>query len=549
MTSAMLRRSRGFARFSGTPVEVLTFDARDDYPQIEADLRSDGRLSPELTVRNLWDDLTRMAAPASAAGANRSALDGFDPLPPGGRTSVRLSARGAVLQVDRRRDDGTLAVSDRRDVNDPGKPGGRSIVLCDAEGEPVLGFPRANALYSWWLDTVIDGEESFLLVDSKTAAGVVAGYRSPSATRVHILHNSHLAGESRPWGRVRSSRRQTLTRLEDFDAVVVLSERQRADIELLLGRTSGLEVVPNAAPLPDSPPTSPRDPALGVVLASLDDRKRIGDAVRAIAAARAAGSPVRLDVYGDGPRRGELESLATELGVAEHVRFRGYQPDAVESFGTASFLLLTSRAEGFPLVLAEGMSRGCIPISYDIPYGPADIIDDGRSGFLVPPGDIAALAARIADVASGGAERMRPDAVAAAARFSDEAVTARWGEVLTRAKERHDRPAPDFRVEVKRTRVRRSRSSLAATVDFSLRGVHVPPADVTPAVALHGPRSIELRATGSVRRTLRHGTWRAEIRFPAEAASWLPEDVALEAEFELRIGGAVRRTPLGGGNS
>jgi len=139
---------------------------------------------------------------------------------------------------------------------------------------------------------------------------------------------------------------------------------------------------------------------------------------------------------------------------------------------------------------------------------------------------------------------MREAAVAAAARFSDEAVTARWGEVLTRAKERHDRPTPDFRVEVARSRIRRGRSSLSATVEFSLRGVHEQPGNVLPAVALHGPRSIELRATGSVRRTLRHGIWRADVRFPREAASWLPADVPIEAELELRIGGTVRRTPL-----
>src|SRR4051794_15636189 len=320
MTSALLRRSRGFAQFGGIPVEILTFDARDDYPAIVETLRADGRLSPALSVRNLWDDMTDAPASDAPREAKRSSLAGFDPLPGTERTSIRRSPSGEVLQVDRRRPDGTLALTDRRDTRERGTRGGRSILLCDAQGEPLFGFTPANPFYHWWLDTVAGDDDAFHLVDSKTAAAIVAGYQRPHATRVHILHNSHLQGESRPWGPVRLSRRQVLTSLEDFDAVVVLSERQRDDIRLLLGEVSSLEVVPNAAPLPTTPLTDPRDPALGVVLASLDDRKRVDDAVRGLAAARAAGSPARLDVYGDGPRRAELEGLAAELGVADAVR-------------------------------------------------------------------------------------------------------------------------------------------------------------------------------------------------------------------------------------
>ena len=51
-------------------------------------------------------------------------------------------------------------------------------------------------------------------------------------------------------------------------------------------------------------------------------------------------------------------------------------------------MLLTSRMEGLPLVLLEAMSVGCIPIAYDMPYGPADIIVDGVNGYLVEAGDI-----------------------------------------------------------------------------------------------------------------------------------------------------------------
>ncbi len=75
----------------------------------------------------------------------------------------------------------------------------------------------------------------------------------------------------------------------------------------------------------------------------------------------------------------------------------GTSSDARRRLATASFLLLTSSLEGFPLVLVEAMAAGCIPIAYDVPYGPSDVIVSGRNGFLVPAGDLDALTRAVAE--------------------------------------------------------------------------------------------------------------------------------------------------------
>jgi len=122
-----------------------------------------------------------------------------------------------------------------------------------------------------------------------------------------------------------------------------------------------------------------------------------------------------------------------DLGAGDAVRLRGFRRDAGEEFGRASFFLLTSRSEGFPLVLAEGMARGCIPISYDMPYGPSDIITDGVDGFLVPNGDIDALAERIASIVASTPEDLAPMREAGhrrALEFNDEHVMELWAATL-----------------------------------------------------------------------------------------------------------------------
>ncbi len=545
MTAAMLRRSRILAEASGGDVEILTFDVRDDYERMVADLHAAGRIPSSIRVRNLWDDVSSASELRAPAEAKSKALEGFAPLPAAaGRTSVRRASDGTLLQVDRRRSDGTLAISDRRDIHVPGRPGGRSIVLCDARGEPLFGFTRARPFYHWWLDTVIGDADAFLLIDSKTAAGILVDYRSPRATRIHVLHNSHLDSDSRPWASLKPTRIDVLPRLDDFDATVVLSERQRGDLSLLLGRSESVEVVPNSVELPAPPASAHRDPLRGVLLGSLIERKRIDHAVRAVALARASGADVRLDVYGEGELRPALERLLAELGIEDAVRLRGFTPDAVDEFARASFFLLTSQSEGFPLVLAEGMSRGCIPVSYDIAYGPADIIEHGRSGFLVPSGDLTGLAGRIGEVVAGVPDGMREGAAHRAARFSDETVLDMWRGVLARAQARSQRRTPVFSAKVHRSGFERRQGSFSAWADFRLRGVDVSPAQVTAAVTLRGPGAVVLRAVGNVRRTLRHGVWRATVTFPAGSAEWLPDDVDFTRELELRIERGVARAPL-----
>jgi len=90
-------------------------------------------------------------------------------------------------------------------------------------------------------------------------------------------------------------------------------------------------------------------------------------------------------------------------------------------------------------VLLEAMSVGCIPIAYDMPYGPADIIVDGVNGYLVEAGDIDGLAERIVrqgSLSSVEMEAMRQAARETAERFDDRSVTLQWGRVMSEAVDR-----------------------------------------------------------------------------------------------------------------
>ena len=94
-----------------------------------------------------------------------------------------------------------------------------------------------------------------------------------------------------------------------------------------------------------------------------------------------------LDVIGDGPRRQALETRARALGVAEHVTFHGRvgHDDIRSHYAAADVFCLPSFAEGVPVVLMEAMAMK-LPVVASGVMGIPELVEDRRSGLLVPPG-------------------------------------------------------------------------------------------------------------------------------------------------------------------
>ncbi|HEY8290087.1 MAG TPA: glycosyltransferase [Acetobacteraceae bacterium] len=108
--------------------------------------------------------------------------------------------------------------------------------------------------------------------------------------------------------------------------------------------------------------------------------------------------PARLVILGTGPLQAELEALAAELGIAEHVCFAGFVKNPLPFMRQADAFVLSSRSEGFGNVLVEALGCGTPVVSTNCPHGPADILEDGRFGLLVPPRDEAALAEAMGEI-------------------------------------------------------------------------------------------------------------------------------------------------------
>lgn len=129
---------------------------------------------------------------------------------------------------------------------------------------------------------------------------------------------------------------------------------------------------------------------------------------------------------GDGPEAPTLRRRADALAIGDCVVWHGWRPDPWASVQAASLLLLTSRVEGFGLVLAEALARGIPILAMDCPVGPAEIVLPDRNGWLVAQGDVPRVASLVDGICGGTiALPAAEDVKATASRFAPHVVARR----------------------------------------------------------------------------------------------------------------------------
>lgn len=188
------------------------------------------------------------------------------------------------------------------------------------------------------------------------------------------------------------------------DAVTVISSHTAAEVRAVAPEAS-VRVIPFGAATPDEAIPPPRmrhpgEPMRLLFIGRLVERKGVGVLLEALAR---GGAGDRLTIVGDGPLRPELEAQARRAGLAGRVDFAGAVPAAALSarLAEADALVLPAvrdakgDVEGLGVVLIEALSAER-PVIASASGGIVDIVRDGDTGLLVPPGDAGALASAIA---------------------------------------------------------------------------------------------------------------------------------------------------------
>lgn len=204
--------------------------------------------------------------------------------------------------------------------------------------------------------------------------------------------------------------------LRHFDQVVAVSDGQARKVLKSGVAPANVRVIRNAARLHAFAPPSPAGrrqlwklaPSPGELLivtaARLSPEKGIGVLIAAAADVVAEHPLARFLIFGEGPLRPELQSCIHRNKLHHAVTLAGYRDDLDELLPNADVAVLPSYTEGLPNAVLEACAAG-VPVVATAVGGTPEVLADGDGGFLVPPGDAAALADRINALLRDGALR------------------------------------------------------------------------------------------------------------------------------------------------
>ena len=265
--------------------------------------------------------------------------------------------------------------------------------------------------------------ETGILIATRPTLNLMAALLDPPGLTLIGSEHMHLSSHKKP---IRQAMRRLYKRL---DAFVVLTEGGLRDYEKHLNGDVKLLRIPNSArDLGD-----PSDLSAKTVLAAgrLTGQKGFDLLIPAWAQVAAKHPDWRLRICGEGQGRPKLEALVEEHGLGDSIEMPG-ACDMDEAMGSASIFVMSSRYEGFPLILIEAMSKAMAVVSFDCPTGPADVIDNGRNGLLVPLGDVDGLGRAMLELIEDEELRRRcgPAAAETAATFRIENIGPMWEELF-----------------------------------------------------------------------------------------------------------------------
>lgn len=285
-------------------------------------------------------------------------------------------------------------------------------ILSETDGD--TGLHRTQ-----WLQEVIEETETppIVISDTRSTDELLVRLGDTRAKCVIRPHSNHLKDPDDPESELNARNRYAINNMDKVDALAVLTEKQKLDISERFGHGDKIHVIPNYYEANQTKKIGKsfirttlretknllrgrqvswkRNMLKVVIISRFSSIKNIDHVIKAFKKVVEAVPGARLEIWGGGNKKKEYLALINELELTRNVFIKGYTHHPERIYRSGALSAVTSKAEGFSLSVMESMVNETPVISYDIRYGPSDMIDDGKNGYLIEKGDIDTLSERM----------------------------------------------------------------------------------------------------------------------------------------------------------
>lgn len=475
VTHVIVNRANSFAD-SGIDSSILTLSDPYESEADETSFRSSNRLNENVSWINIYNDLEQRSTVKHARDGIKQrikyALNKIELLDKrfmGHVTKKRdYFSNGSLRGVDYYKDNGVLFKKKTYDTNGCV----RSISYISNKGErtKIYRYTSAGSLYLitnlnkdakykhklytiknreplrfkstkklriYWLELLSADlpDKPFIICDRKSLYPTLMSVKGVSHN-IYTIHSNHFNRPYIPGSGVKENRLYFFERIPEIDCIVTLTERQKKHIVDEFGDYSNIYVIPNQFRKPLINTANKKKGHFSMV-ARLSKQKRIVDAIEAFAEVKNKSPNVTLSIYGDGDYREELELLIKNKGLTDNITLHGQtSPKGIDvGLAESQACLLTSTFEGLPLVILEAAANKTPMVSYDINYGPSDVILNNKTGIVLKTNTVNELAKNILFLIDNPdvAHKMGQNAKKFVYNnFSDKKIVSQWVELFNK---------------------------------------------------------------------------------------------------------------------
>ncbi|HEC2208030.1 TPA: glycosyltransferase [Staphylococcus delphini] len=254
----------------------------------------------------------------------------------------------------------------------------------------VHTFDNEGDFFTYFYENVIE-DDAIVFNDARLLDDAILNVKK-SLKNVFVIHSSHKTID----GNIKGRYRLLYNRAEEIDQIVVLTPHQKEEMMEDFGISgTRLTVIPHFSTIYEVQEND-RYPKF-LYLGRIDENKQVSHILQAFKRYKDAGYDYGLNIYGYGDPQ-DIKNMKNEisnLNLHKHVKFHGKTDEPETIFRQHAASILASQFEGFALSVMESVNNGCPVLSYDIRYGPRDLIVEGENGHLVESQNIEDLAEKM----------------------------------------------------------------------------------------------------------------------------------------------------------